>query len=64
MRDCEDELKGFVGDDRACWFMAQEIKVVAIPPSEFYCREHLSIGEKFARFAFVSHRPLRLSITG
>lgn len=56
--------------------MAQELKVVAIPPSEvrtafvyciespanhppsrqFYCQEHVHIGEKFARFAFVSTR--------
>lgn len=63
-----------------CWFMAQELKVVAIPPSEvrfvlcrpritnvdfsilvletqFYIKEHWSIGERFARFAFVSVAP-------
>lgn len=58
--------------------MAQELKVVAIPPSEvrfdcrchmshsdkkrfspqFYCQEHVHIGEKFARFAFVSFESL------
>lgn len=47
-----DVIKGRGKDFEACWFMAQELKVVAIPPSEFYCREHLEIGEKFARFAF------------
>ncbi|KZT60222.1 PLP-dependent transferase [Calocera cornea HHB12733] len=35
-----------------CWFVAQEIGVSAIPVSEFYCKEHQHIGEKFARFAF------------
>lgn len=38
---------------RVCWFIAQEIGVVAIPPSEFYSPDHVHIGEKFARFAFV-----------
>ncbi|KAJ9106585.1 hypothetical protein QFC20_004077 [Naganishia adeliensis] len=45
-------VKGRGADFEKCWFMAQELKVVAIPPSEFYCQEHVHIGEKFARFAF------------
>jgi len=40
------------GDFKACWFMAQEIGVSAIPVSEFYCEEHCNIGENFVRFAF------------
>lgn len=47
-----DVVMGRGKDFQTCWFMAQEIKVVAIPPSEFYCKEHVEIGEKFARFAF------------
>lgn len=47
-----DSIKGRGKDFQKCWFMAQELKVVAIPPSEFYCAEHVAIGEKFARFAF------------
>ena len=61
--------KGRGKDFELCWWLAQEIKVVAIPPSEvsasstgrghteaiqFYCEEHASVGERFARFAFVS----------
>ncbi|CDO68688.1 hypothetical protein BN946_scf184652.g15 [Trametes cinnabarina] len=37
---------------RACWFIAMEIGVSSIPVSEFYCEEHTSIGENYARFAF------------
>ncbi|KAK4684355.1 kynurenine aminotransferase, partial [Tremellales sp. Uapishka_1] len=44
--------KGRGKDFELCWWLAQEIKVVAIPPSEFYCTEHVAIGERFARFAF------------
>jgi len=32
--------------------MALEIGVSSIPVSEFYCEEHCSIGEIYARFAF------------
>ncbi|KAH9943328.1 PLP-dependent transferase [Epithele typhae] len=39
-------------DFRACWFIAMEIGVSSIPVSEFYCEEHTSIGESYARFAF------------
>jgi len=39
-------------DFRACWFIAMEIGVSSIPVSEFYCEEHASIGEVYARFAF------------
>lgn len=35
-----------------CWWLTQEIGVVAIPPSEFYSKEHEKIGERFARFSF------------
>lgn len=50
--DFPEVVKGRGRDFETCWFMAQQLKVVAIPPSEFYCREHLQYGEKFARFAF------------
>ncbi|KIY63579.1 PLP-dependent transferase [Cylindrobasidium torrendii FP15055 ss-10] len=39
-------------DFRACWFIALEVGVSTIPVSEFYCEEHASIGESYARFAF------------
>ncbi|KAI0774395.1 PLP-dependent transferase [Fomes fomentarius] len=39
-------------DFRACWFIAMEVGVSSIPVSEFYCEEHTSIGESYARFAF------------
>ncbi|THH13276.1 hypothetical protein EW146_g6924 [Bondarzewia mesenterica] len=39
-------------DFRACWFIAMEVGVSSIPVSEFYCEEHIGIGERFARFAF------------
>ncbi|EJF56584.1 PLP-dependent transferase [Dichomitus squalens] len=39
-------------DFKACWFIAMEIGVSSIPVSEFYCEEHASIGEAYARFAF------------
>ncbi|KAH9940597.1 PLP-dependent transferase [Amylocystis lapponica] len=39
-------------DFRACWYIAMEIGVSSIPVSEFYCLEHTSIGENYARFAF------------
>ncbi|PIL37269.1 hypothetical protein GSI_00962 [Ganoderma sinense ZZ0214-1] len=39
-------------DFRACWFIAMEVGVSSIPVSEFYCEEHTSIGEAYARFAF------------
>ncbi|GJJ07268.1 hypothetical protein Clacol_001468 [Clathrus columnatus] len=39
-------------DFRYAWFIAQEIGVSSIPVSEFYCAEHMRIGERFARFAF------------
>ncbi|KZT66004.1 PLP-dependent transferase [Daedalea quercina L-15889] len=38
--------------NRACWFIAMEVGVSSIPVSEFYCEEHCSIGESYARFAF------------
>ncbi|RSH80735.1 hypothetical protein EHS25_007071 [Saitozyma podzolica] len=45
--------EGGRGKDFAmCWWLAQDIGVVGIPPSEFYCKEHEKIGERFARFAF------------
>jgi len=45
-------LDGRGRDFRACWFIAEQVGVSSIPPSEFYCEEHGNIGERFARFAF------------
>ncbi|EPQ59322.1 PLP-dependent transferase [Gloeophyllum trabeum ATCC 11539] len=45
-------LDGRGRDFKACWFIACEIGVSSIPVSEFYCHEHTSIGEKYARFGF------------
>ncbi|ORY21906.1 putative aminotransferase [Naematelia encephala] len=54
-----DSIKKGRGKDFVlCWWLAQEIKVVAIPPSEFYCGEHVEIGERFARFAFCKNPEL------
>ncbi|KAH8988583.1 PLP-dependent transferase [Lactarius akahatsu] len=39
-------------DFRACWFIAMEIGVSSIPVSEFYCEEHMSLGENYIRFSF------------
>jgi len=45
-------LDGRGRDFKACWFIAEQVGVSSIPPSEFYCEEHGKIGERFARFAF------------
>ncbi|KAI0265186.1 pyridoxal phosphate-dependent transferase [Gloeopeniophorella convolvens] len=39
-------------DFKACWFIAMEVGVSSIPVSEFYCEEHMTIGENFGRFSF------------
>ncbi|KAF0434866.1 PLP-dependent transferase [Gigaspora margarita] len=39
-------------DFKVCYWLAKEIGVVAIPPSEFYCEENRHLGEDYARFAF------------
>ncbi|KAI9306093.1 pyridoxal phosphate-dependent transferase [Cunninghamella echinulata] len=41
------------GDDfKFCYWLAKEIGVVAIPPSEFYVKDHWPLAKDFARFAF------------
>jgi len=45
-------VEGRGRDFKACWFIAQEFGVSSIPVSEFYCEEHVHIGEQYARFAF------------
>ncbi|EJF60350.1 PLP-dependent transferase [Dichomitus squalens LYAD-421 SS1] len=45
-------LEGRGRDFKAAWFIANEIGVSSIPVSEFYCEEHVNIGENYARFAF------------
>lgn len=41
------------GDDfKMCYWLTKEIGVCAIPPSEFYMKEHWPLASKFARFAF------------
>ncbi|KAF7790917.1 hypothetical protein EIP86_001875 [Pleurotus ostreatoroseus] len=47
-----ESVQGRGRDFKACWFIAMEIGVSSIPVSEFYCEEHVSIGENYARFAF------------
>jgi len=47
-----EPVQGRGRDFKACWFIALEIGVSSIPVSEFYCEEHCTIGENFARFAF------------
>ena len=51
------------GEDFAkCWWMCQEIKVAAIPVSEFYSEDHASIGERFVRFSFVSYPAVEMVV--
>ncbi|CAG8465198.1 9239_t:CDS:2 [Dentiscutata heterogama] len=45
-------LNGRPRDFKVCYWMAKEIGVVAIPPSEFYSEENRHLGEDYARFAF------------
>lgn len=45
-------LNGRGKDFKYAWFIAQEIGVSSIPVSEFYCEEHIHIGERFVRLAF------------
>ncbi|KAI8886891.1 PLP-dependent transferase [Backusella circina FSU 941] len=41
------------GDDfKMCYWFTKEIGVCAIPPSEFYVKEHWPLAAHFARFAF------------
>ncbi|KAG0736395.1 hypothetical protein G6F32_005096 [Rhizopus arrhizus] len=41
------------GDDfKMCYWLTKEIGVCAIPPSEFYMKEHCPLASKYARFAF------------
>lgn len=47
-----ETVRGRGRDFKACWFMALEVGVSAIPVSEFYCEEHCNIGENYARFGF------------
>jgi len=47
-----ESVSGRGRDFRACWFIAMEVGVSSIPVSEFYCREHLSLGESYIRFSF------------
>ncbi|CAL1701426.1 unnamed protein product [Somion occarium] len=47
-----ESVEGRGRDFKACWFIAMEIGVSSIPVSEFYCEEHVNIGEQYARFGF------------
>lgn len=41
------------GDDfKMCYWLTKEIGVCAIPPSEFYMKDHWPLASKYARFAF------------
>lgn len=53
-RDYEfpDILNSRAKDFKTCYWLAKEIGVVAIPPSEFYSKENRDLGADFARFAF------------
>lgn len=39
-------------DFKMCYWLTKEIGVAAIPPSEFYSKEHWGLAKNFARFAF------------
>ncbi|KAG2182957.1 hypothetical protein INT44_005938 [Umbelopsis vinacea] len=47
-----DILESRAKDFKMCYWLAKEIGVVAIPPSEFYSKENRNLAEDFARFAF------------
>ncbi|BGO88895.1 hypothetical protein NBRC10512_000527 [Rhodotorula toruloides] len=47
-----DLIKGRARDWVVAWFVAQTAKVVLIPPTDFYSREHWSLGENWIRVAF------------
>lgn len=42
-------IAGRAADWRAAWFVAQTAKVVLIPVTDFYDKEHWSMGEKYIR---------------
>lgn len=39
-------------DFKTCYWLTKEIGVCAIPPSEFYSKDHWDLAANFARFAF------------
>ncbi|GAA5918624.1 hypothetical protein JCM1841_002281 [Sporobolomyces salmonicolor] len=45
-------IKGRSRDWSVAWFIAQTAKVVLIPPTDFYSKEHWSLGENWIRVAF------------
>jgi kynurenine aminotransferase len=47
-----DILDSRAKDFKTCYWLAKEIGVVAIPPSEFYSKENRELAADFARFAF------------
>ncbi|CAO3659176.1 unnamed protein product [Rhizopus stolonifer] len=47
-----DILKDRGDDFKMCYWLTKEIGVCAIPPSEFYMKEHRPLASKYARFAF------------
>lgn len=46
-----DDLKNRANDFRLAYWLIKEIGVVAIPPTEFYSKEHEKIAENLLRFA-------------
>ncbi|KAI8150373.1 pyridoxal phosphate-dependent transferase [Fennellomyces sp. T-0311] len=47
-----EELDNRGLDFKTCYWLTKEIGVAAIPPSEFYSKEHWPLAKDFARFAF------------
>ncbi|GAA5908816.1 kynurenine--oxoglutarate transaminase [Sporobolomyces salmoneus] len=45
-------IEGRAKDWICAWFIAQTAKVVFIPPTDFYSKEHWSLGENWIRVAF------------
>ncbi|ORY90358.1 pyridoxal phosphate-dependent transferase [Syncephalastrum racemosum] len=46
------ELDSRGADFKTCYWLTKELGVCAIPPSEFYSRDHWDLAANFARFAF------------
>ncbi|KAI8985040.1 pyridoxal phosphate-dependent transferase [Pilobolus umbonatus] len=47
------EILNHRGDDfKKCYWLTKEIGVCAIPPSEFYAKEHWPLAANYARFAY------------
>lgn len=52
MANFESLSQKFEDDLAFCRYLISEVGIAAIPPTAFYCDEHRSLGQQWARFAF------------